>query len=1052
MAITLSRLQRSVQFGTHKWYQSLEILAEKETEKLDHLLMALPADHLAKFHKMTDAKEMWDAIKSRFGGNDESKKMQKYILKQQFEGFSVSNSEGLHKGYDSCPQLDHEDLEQLDEFNLEEMDLKWQFQFLFYLLWHDFNENEKVYKRLVEATFDAKEPVWFDKTKSSVTIVQDWGGLKALETIDGEGVDIDVTQKKRRRLSFDGFATAQVSGHRERTTCEASIAIKAYTQGLRKVKTISCSSKGKLLYGKNSPSHLIRDCDFHEKRMAKQAELNNRMSKKSSQREIRPIWNNVHRVNNKTQFVPIAVLTRTGKGPTWLFDLDYLTVSMNYQPVRSENQANKNAGPQEANHNAGPEDIIDVGDYENEAESAQDYFDTNDAAEAPRKEFAQETEELLLQAGAAKASSTNIVNTASTPVSTASPYGGLSFTNLTNPDPDDSEIPALENIYNNPTDGIFTNSSYDDEGAVANFTNLEPVVNVSLSPTSRINSIHPLTLILGDPQSAVQTRSKVTKSSRAHAFVSYIQKQRRNNHKDFQHCLFACFLSQNKPKKISKALEDESWVKAMQEELLQFKIQKVWILIDLIYEKKAIRTKWVYRNKKDERGVVVRNKARLVAQGHRQEEGIDYDEVFAPVARIEAIRIFLAFASYMGFIVYQMDVKSAFLYGKIDEEVYVSQPPGFIDPKYPKKVYKVVKALYGLHQAPRAWYATLSTFLLKNGYRRGTIDKTLFIKKDKHDIILVQVYVDDIIFGSTKKSWCDEFEALMKSRFQMSSMGELTFFLGLQVKQKEDGIFISQDKYVAEILKKFDFVSVKTASTPIETQKPLVKDEEASDVDVHLYRSMIGSLMYLTASRPDIMFAVCACSRFQVNPKTSHLSAVKRIFRYLKGKPKLGLWYPKVSSFNLEAYSNSDYVGANLDRKSTTGGCQFLSRRLISWQCKKQTIVATSTTEAEYVAAANCCGQVLWIQNQMLDYGFNFINTKIYIDNESTICIVKNLVFHSKTKHIAIRHHFIRDAYEKKLIQVLKIHTDDNVADLLTKAFDVSMFQFLVVTIRMINP
>ncbi|GJV56999.1 putative ribonuclease H-like domain-containing protein [Tanacetum coccineum] len=234
---------------------------------------------------------------------------------------------------------------------------------------------------------------------------------------------------------------------------------------------------------------------------------------------------------------------------------------------------------------------------------------------------------------------------------------------------------------------------------------------------------------------------------------------------------------------------------------------------------RAIGTKWVYRNKKDERGVVVRNKARLVAQGHRQEEGIDYDEVFAPVARIEAIRIFLAFASYMGFIVYQMDVKSAFLYGKIDEEV--------------------LKALMALHQAPRAWYATLSTFLLQHGYRRGTIDKTLFIKKDKHDIILVQVYVDDIIFGSTKKTWCDDFEALMKGRFQMSSMGELTFFLGLQVKQKADGIFISQDKYVAEILKKFDFVNVKTASTPIETQKPLVKDEEASDVDVHLYRSCL---------------------------------------------------------------------------------------------------------------------------------------------------------------------------------------------------------------------
>ncbi|GKA25018.1 putative ribonuclease H-like domain-containing protein [Tanacetum coccineum] len=581
------------------------------------------------------------------------------------------------------------------------------------------------------------------------------------------------------------------------------------------------------------------------------------------------------------------------------------------------------------------------------------------------------TEDFHLQARAARATSTNTVNTVSTPLSTANTSnvfstGEPSNPNLTNyADQDDSQIPALEDIYDNPSNGIFTNASYDNEGAVADFTNLESTVNVNHIPTSRIHFIHPTTQILGDPKSAVQTRSKVHKSSRAHAFVSYIQKQRRNNHKDFQHCLFACFLSQIKPKKISEALEDESWVDVMQEELLQFKIPKVWILIDLPYGKKAIRTKWVYRNKNDKRGVVVINKARLVARGYRQEEGIDYDEVFAPVARIESIRIFLAFTSYMGFIVYEMDVKSAFLYGTIDEEL--------------------------------AWYATLSTFLLKSRYKRGTIDKTLFIKKDKNDIMLVQ------------------------------------------------------DKYVAEILKKFDFASVKTASTPIETQKSLTKDEEAADVDVHLYRSMIGSLMYLTASRPDIMFVVCACSRFQVTPKTSHLNVVKRIFRYLKGKPKLGLWYPRVSSFDLEAYSDSDYAGANLDRKSTTGGCQFLGRRLISWQCKKQTIVATSTTEAEYVAAANCCGQVLWIQNQMLDYGFNFMNTKIYIDNESTICIVKNPVFHSKTKHIEIRHYFIRDAYEKTLIQVLKIHTDDNVADLLTKAFDVSRFNFLIVNIGMMN-
>ncbi|GJW34721.1 putative ribonuclease H-like domain-containing protein, partial [Tanacetum coccineum] len=521
-----------------------------------------------------------------------------------------------------------------------------------------------------------------------------------------------------------------------------------------------------------------------------------------------------------------------GKGPTWLFDLDYLTDSMNYQPVTAENRANKPAGLVEDNNFAGIKDsaiartdaLNDDSDQENcvltiwssytstikslEVKSSDNDSDEDvvlkrneepkeqvdqvfldelqqlkrqekdacDAAEALRKDFAQSIEDLLHQAGAANATSTNQVSTDGPSVSTASPIlstDGPSVstdcpkvsTGESHPYEDNSEIPALEDMYDNPGEGIFTNVSYDDEGAEADFTNLESTVNVSPIPTSRIHTIHPSTQILGDPSSAVQTRSKVSKNTGSHAFVSYIQKQRRTNHKDFQHCLFACFLSQVKPKKISDALEDESWVDAMQEELLQFKIQKVWILVDLPKGKNTIGLKWVYRNKKDERGVVVRNKARLVTQGHRQEEGIDYDEVFAPVERIEAIRIFLAFASFMGFTVYQRDVKSAFLYGKIDEEVYVTQPPGFTDPKHPKKVYKVVKALYGLHQAPRDWYASLSNFLLKNGYRRGAIDKTLFIKKDKKDIILVQVYVDDIIFGSTKKSWCDEFEALMKSKF-----------------------------------------------------------------------------------------------------------------------------------------------------------------------------------------------------------------------------------------------------------------------------------------------
>nr|GEV05617.1 putative ribonuclease H-like domain-containing protein [Tanacetum cinerariifolium] len=320
----------------------------------------------------------------------------------------------------------------------------------------------------------------------------------------------------------------------------------------------------------------------------------------------------------------------------------------------------------------------------------------------------------------------------------------------------------------------------------------------------------------------------------------------------------------------------------------------------------------------DEKGIVIRNKARLVAQGHKK--GIDYDEVFTPVARIKAIRLFLAYASFKDFVVYQMDVKRAFLYGKIEEEVYVYQPSGFKDPDFPDKVYKVKKALYGLHQAPRAWYETLSTYLLDNGFYKGKIDKTLFIRRHKDDILLVQVYVDDIIFSSTKKELCNAYEKIMHEKFQMSSMGELTFFLGLQVKHKQDGIFISQDKYVAEILKKYGYTEVKNASTPMKTQKPLLKDEDGKEVDVHLYRSIIGSLMYLTSLNPDIMFVVCACAKYQVNPKVSHLHDVKRNFRYLKRQPKFGLWYPKDSSFDLVAYTDSDYAGASLDRKSTTEG------------------------------------------------------------------------------------------------------------------------------------
>nr|GEY64941.1 putative ribonuclease H-like domain-containing protein [Tanacetum cinerariifolium] len=512
-------------------------------------------------------------------------------------------------------------------------------------------------------------------------------------------------------------------------------------------------------------------------------------------------------------------LNVVGSGPDWLFDIDALTRTMNYEAIVAGTQSNNFAGSK-ANDNAGQarKEKAHVKDYimlplwtagppfSQQSKSSQDdkFQPSSDHGKKVDEDPRQESE-CKYQKKEDNVNSSNNVNAASTN------RVNIVGANTNNELPFDPEMSALEDI------------------STFNF--------------SMIGYLHLTT----------QTRH-MSKNLEEHRFVTNIHQ--RTNPKDLQNYLFACFLSQKEPKKVIHALKDRSWIEAMQEELLQFKLQEVWTLVDLPNRKRAIGTKWVFWNKKNERGIVIRNKARLVAQGHTQEERIDYDKVFAHVARIEAIRLFLAYASFKDFVVYQIDVKSVFHYGKIKEEVYVCQPPGFKDPDFHNKVYKVEKELDGIQQAPRAWYETLSTYLLDNGFHRGKIDKTLFIIRHK--------------------------EKMMHEKFQISSIGELTFFLGLQVKQKQDGIFISQDKYVAEILKKYGFTKVKNTSTPMETQKPLLKDKDGKEVDVHIYRSMIGSLMYLTSLNLDIMFALCACVRYQVNPKVSHLHDVKRIFRDLQ--------------------------------------------------------------------------------------------------------------------------------------------------------------------------
>ncbi|GJU29676.1 retrovirus-related pol polyprotein from transposon TNT 1-94 [Tanacetum coccineum] len=413
------------------------------------------------------------------------------------------------------------------------------------------------------------------------------------------------------------------------------------------------------------------------------------------------------------------------------------------------------------------------------------------------------------------------------------------------------------------------------------------------------------------------------------------------------HSNFFCFISTIEPKNVNEALKDESWVVAMQEELNQFVANDVWELVPLPISQSVIGTKWVFRNKLDENGIVSRNKARLVAQGYNQQEGIDYDETYAPVARLESIRILLAIACANDFKLYQMDVKSAFLNGFINEEVYVAQPPGFIDFQKPNYVYKLKKALYGLKQAPKAWYDRLKAFLIKHEYSMGMVDNTLFTKKSKSHLIIVQIYVDDIIFGSTSQNLCDDFAKIMHDEFEMSMMGELNFFLGLQIKQMEDEIFFNQSKYIKEMLKKFGLEDSKPTKMPMSTEVKVTNNDEADFVDSSKYRVMIGSLLCLTASRPNIMFSVFLCAHFEENPKTTHLEAVKRIFRYIRGTSHLGLCYPKGTRIKTIVYADSDHAGDYVDHKRTSGICTFMGCCLTYWFAKKQTSLAISMTEAK---------------------------------------------------------------------------------------------------------
>nr|GFB27211.1 retrovirus-related Pol polyprotein from transposon TNT 1-94 [Tanacetum cinerariifolium] len=496
-------------------------------------------------------------------------------------------------------------------------------------------------------------------------------------------------------------------------------------------------------------------------------------------------------------------------------------------------------------------------------------------------------------------------------------------------------------------------------------------------------------------------------------------------------CMFALTVSRTEPKNIKEAMADSAWIESMQEELHQFDRLDVWELVDRPLCTNVINLKWLWKNKRDKENTIIQNKYRLVAKGYAQKEGVDFE--FAPVARLEVVRLFIAYAAHKSFTIYQMDIKIAFLYGPLKEEVYVNQPDGFVDPYHPDQVYRLKKALYGLKQAPRAWYDELSKFLLSKGFSKFSINLSLFITKHRGDILLVQIYVDDIIFGSTNPNLSKRFEKLMHSKFEMSIMGELKLFLGIQIHQSPRRIFINQAKYAQEILVKHGMTSCDGIGTPMAT-KHLDADLSGTPVDQTKYRSKVGALMYLTASRPDIMHATCYCARYQAQPTEKHLTTVKRIFLYLKDTIHMGLWYLKDTGFELTSFLDSDHAGCLDSRKSTSGGIQFLGGdKLVSWSSKKQDCTSMSFAEAEYVSLSACYAQVLWMRTQLTDYGFHFDKIPMYCDSKAAIAISCNPVQHSRTKHIDVRYHFIKKKVEKGIVELFFVETEYQLADLFTK-------------------
>jgi len=483
----------------------------------------------------------------------------------------------------------------------------------------------------------------------------------------------------------------------------------------------------------------------------------------------------------------------------------------------------------------------------------------------------------------------------------------------------------------------------------------------------------------------------------------------------------------------------------MEEEIKSIGKNDTWELTTIPKGHEAIGVKWVYKTKKNASGEVERYKARLVVKGYKQKHGVDYDEVYAPVARMDTIRLLISLAAQMKWKIYQLDVKSAFLNGYLEEEVYIEQPSGFVVEGHEDKVLKLKRSLYGLKQAPRAWNSRIDKYFQDNGFVRCLNEYALYIKTfDNEDILIVCLYVDDLIFTGSNPSLFEEFKKVMSYEFEMTDLGLMSYYLGLEVKQLEEGIFISQECYAKEVLKKFKMFDCNPVNTPMESGMKLSKFEDGEKENPTLFKSLVGSLRYLTCTRPDILYAVGVVSRFMETPTSTHMKVAKRILRYLKGTLDYGLFYSFSNDFKLHGFCDSDYAGDIDDRKSTSGFIFFMGGCAFSWSSKKQPIVTLSTCESEYVAATSCTCHAIWLRRLLKELHLPQVEaTEIYVDNKSAQALAKNPVFHDRSKHIDTRYHFIRECISRKEVELKYVKTQDQVADIFTKPLKFEDFQRL---------